>query len=390
MNSTTETQFVPPSPRLEEAQNSASWPQRQALVKHLAERLISEGPSEEVLSSLRRLAADPKWEVRKEMADHLLCLPEGDFPEFVTALADDTNGFVRRTAERARDRRRRGKEAADRKRRRLDQIEARYASMERLYGTVAARKARRMAERLCDVLIGAVVHDLQNIAAPLDAALQALRRKAATGEVEPQDLHCRLGRMARQTSAQLRILDDLNVYATPSSEPRRPETLEDLIVQSHATALAALEVDGRGLENVQVRFEVEKRVSLVCNRDQIVRALANIIKNAYEAHSPAPRKFQSDEVRIIGRRLGADRVQLVVADDGMGLPPDELHAVRQFAPGNKSKKPRGTGFGLPIARRMIERHNGSLTIESKEDVGTEVTITIPIKPAPGGDPCTTR
>lgn len=359
-------------------------------MKDLAERLASEGPSQEIVSSLRRLAADPKWEVRKEVADHLLLLPEIDFPDLVAALADDPNAFVRRSVERALDRRRRGEEKADRKQRHLDQIEARYASIERLYGSVAAQKTRRMAERLCDVVVGAVVHDLQNIAAPLDAALQALRNKVAIGEVEPQDLHRRLGRMARQTSAQLRILDDLNVYATHSLESARPETLEDLIVQSHATALSALEVDGRGLEDVQVRFEVEKRVSLVCNRGQIVRALANVIKNAYEAHSSAPREFQSGEVRIIGRRLGADRVQLVVAGDGMGLPPEELHALRQFTPGTKSKKPRGTGFGLPIARRMIERHNGSLTIASKEGVGTEVTIRIPIKRATGGDACTMR
>jgi len=388
MNNIAEIRPFPPVESLRDARDSAPWPRRRQLVKDLAERLASEGPSEEFISSLRRLAADPKWEVRKEVADHLQLLPQRDFTDFVAVLQEDRNAFVRRSAQRALDRRRRGAEATDRKRRSLEHIETEYARIERFHGGVAARRARRMAERLYDVLVGAMVHDLQNIAAPLDAAVKALCGKSAAGEVDPQDLHRRLGRMARQTSDLLRILDDLHVYASHSSEPGRPETLEDMIVQSHSAALAALKIGGRGLENVRVRFEVDKRASLVCNRNQMVRALANIIKNAYEAHSPAPREFRSGEVWIVGRRLGADHIQFVVADNGMGIPPDELRSVLRFVPGSTSKKAMGTGFGLPIARRMIQRHGGSLAIESNEGVGTQVTITIPIKPAAGAHPCT--
>lgn len=382
--------FVSPAQRPGEPRDSASWPERRELVKSLGERLASEGPSEEILSSLLRLAEDPKWEVRKEVADLLLLLPERVFPEFVAVLAHDSNAFVRRAVARVGDRRRRGAQAAARKRRYLDQIERRYASIERRYGSAAAQEARRVAEQLHDAQLGAMVHDLQNIAAPLDAAVKALRGNFVAGDVDPQEAHQHLGRMARQTSALVQILGDMQVYVTPAFQPARPESLEDLAVQSHSTARAALEVGGRGLENVRVLFEIDESVSLVCNRDQLIRALANIIKNAYEAHSPAPCQFQSGEVRIVGRRVGADRAQFVVADNGMGIPPDELRALLQFKPGNKSNKATGTGFGLPIARRMVERHGGSLTIESKEGVGTEVTITIPAKRATGGDACTTR
>jgi len=388
MNSTTETQAVPSGQLPEDARASAPWSRRRELVKNLAEQLASEGPSEEIISSLRRLAADPKWEVRKEVADHLQLLPQRDFTDFVAVLQEDRNAFVRRSAQRALARRRRDAEATDRKRRYLDEIETEYARIERFHGAGAARRARRMAERLYDVLVGAMVHDLQNIAAPLAAAVKALCGKSSTGDVESQDLRRRLGRMARQTSDLLRILDDLRIYASHSSEPGRPETLEDLIVQSHSAALAALEIGGRGLENVRVRFEIDKRVSLMCNRNQMVRALANIIKNAYEAHSPAPREFRSGEVRVVGRRLGGDHIQFVVADNGMGIPPDELRDVLRFVPGSTSKKATGTGFGLPIARRMIQRHGGSFAIQSNEGIGTQVTITIPNKREVGGHPCT--
>lgn len=211
---------------------------------------------------------------------------------------------------------------------------------------------------------------------PLDAALKGLR---ARGPADEHDLHVRLTRMVRQTSDLMRILDDMKLYAKSTPEHRRPESLADLAAESHATALDALKADARGLEKVRVQFDIERRVSLVCDRNQIVRALANIIKNAYEAHSPAPFEFRSGEVRINARRVDAEHVQFIVADTGMGIAADELDAVLQFVPGNTSKKATGTGFGLPIARRMIERHGGSLAIESCDDVGTEVAITMPVK-----------
>jgi len=56
-----------------------------------------------------------------------------------------------------------------------------------------------------------------------------------------------------------------------------------------------------------------------------------------------------------------------------------LAEVRRFVPGGTSKKTHGTGFGLPIAKRKIEDHGGSLAIESKEDAGTTIVITLPIE-----------
>jgi len=182
MSSIAETRFVPPSQLREDGRDSVSWPQRRQSVKDLAERLASEGPSEEIISSLRRLAGDPKWEVRKEVADHLQLLPQRDFTDFVAALLEDRNAFVRRSAQRALARRRRGAEATDRKRRYLNEIETEYARIERFHGGVAARRARRMAERLYDVLVGAMVHDLQNIAASLEPVVEQPMLLAASGE----------------------------------------------------------------------------------------------------------------------------------------------------------------------------------------------------------------
>jgi cell cycle sensor histidine kinase DivJ len=76
-------------------------------------------------------------------------------------------------------------------------------------------------------------------------------------------------------------------------------------------------------------------------------------------------------------------VEVTVRDNGMGIGMDDLAQLCEFLPGSKTKKNEGTGFGLPIARRNIAAHGGSLTIDSREDQGTVVTITMPAEQGGG-------
>ncbi|HQE60956.1 MAG TPA: ATP-binding protein, partial [Candidatus Latescibacteria bacterium] len=58
---------------------------------------------------------------------------------------------------------------------------------------------------------------------------------------------------------------------------------------------------------------------------------------------------------------------------GPGIPPEELERV--FEPFHTTK-PRGTGLGLPIARRIIQAHGGAIALESQPGAGTRVTFTL--------------
>jgi signal transduction histidine kinase len=68
-------------------------------------------------------------------------------------------------------------------------------------------------------------------------------------------------------------------------------------------------------------------------------------------------------------------VELIISDTGSGIAPDQLAQI--FQPFYTTKA-HGIGLGLPITRRLIEDHGGSLQVESQLGYGTTVTIHLPV------------
>ena len=67
----------------------------------------------------------------------------------------------------------------------------------------------------------------------------------------------------------------------------------------------------------------------------------------------------------------------MIADNGCGIPAEHLPKVKQkFYKANQTV--RGSGIGLAVADEIIKLHKGTLTIDSIENVGTTVTITLPV------------
>jgi signal transduction histidine kinase len=79
-------------------------------------------------------------------------------------------------------------------------------------------------------------------------------------------------------------------------------------------------------------------------------------------------------VRVIGARQGRG-YRLTFSDDGPGMAADVVaRCLEPFF----TTKTRGTGLGLPIARRVVEEHGGTFAIASTPGAGTEVTIDLPL------------
>ena len=378
LNATIENDLTAITTQLRQDNQALPWPQRRAAVKSAAEQLALDDNAEPALAILRLLADDPKWEVRKEVADGLMLVGEDEFPRLAARLSHDDNAFVRQAAQRALDRRRRGQESTQRKRRGLDHVQDQYNSIEQIHGSVAAQRSRQMAERLYDILAGATVHDMRNFLGPLKSAVNCLMGHLDAGEFNARLFKKHLIRARRQAEMIERMLEDMRIYSQPTPIERRRERVSDMVQEAHAMVRELFRETGRDAAPVAVYIDVPEHLTIDAARFDMVRTIMNLIKNAYESHAASPDIFDAGVVWVMARPCSVDRIEIVFRDDGMGLSADELADVRRFVPGGASKKTYGSGFGLPTAKRKIEAHGGSLAIDSKENEGTTVTITLPV------------
>jgi signal transduction histidine kinase len=103
--------------------------------------------------------------------------------------------------------------------------------------------------------------------------------------------------------------------------------------------------------------------------DQMRTVFLNLLLNAAQASGASGR---------IAVTIGADDLAatVAVADDGPGIPAEVR--PKMFEPFFTTKH-RGTGLGLPTARRVVERHRGTIDVECPPDGGTIVTVTLPMQ-----------
>lgn len=81
---------------------------------------------------------------------------------------------------------------------------------------------------------------------------------------------------------------------------------------------------------------------------------------------------------IIGTRCEAGQVLIEVSDTGVGIPSELVpHALQRFWRRDQAHSTPGFGLGLPIVQKIVDRHSGTLALQSRGDCGTMVTITLP-------------
>lgn len=125
-------------------------------------------------------------------------------------------------------------------------------------------------------------------------------------------------------------------------------------------------------DRVAFLLDVEELPAILGIGGQIQQVLMNLLINACQAI-----EGQGD-VRIAGRRDG-EFVVISVTDTGAGIPPETLPRI--FEPYYSTKSPtEGTGLGLPISQRIVEKHGGRLEVASVVGTGTTFTLALPLEP----------
>lgn len=114
----------------------------------------------------------------------------------------------------------------------------------------------------------------------------------------------------------------------------------------------------------------EENISYLCDKEWILEALSNIVKNAIEHTNPG----DSIEIHLEETQL---MVEISVRDNGVGIHPDDInHIFKRFYRSKFSQNKQGTGIGLNLAKSIIEMHNGFISVESSIK-GTAFKIHLP-------------
>jgi signal transduction histidine kinase len=125
--------------------------------------------------------------------------------------------------------------------------------------------------------------------------------------------------------------------------------------------------------NVELKVEVPDELLVLVDPERMARVLRNLAWNAAEAMYG-----RAHAVVTIGSRQVPAGVELCVADNGPAFAPEALNKL--FQPFSTHSGPGGAGFGLAIARQLVEAHGGRIAVASSEQ-GTRFTIVLPAETA---------
>ncbi len=226
-----------------------------------------------------------------------------------------------------------------------------------LQKTRELEKQTREKERFREIsaFTSGVAHEIKN---PLNslALLCDLVEKRAPDE---------LRRDARAGKSEVRkisrIIDQFSATLKPLRLKRERFALDDLAKEKRA---AFIRETGREDSSLEVEGDVSVMIS--ADRDLLGHVLDNLLKNAHEA---AP----GERIVMTCRRQKKAAV-LEIRDAGTGIDPKDLPRV--FEP-FFSRKPEGLGIGLYLSLKIIEAHDGDLTVASEPGRGTEFTVRLP-------------
>ena len=144
----------------------------------------------------------------------------------------------------------------------------------------------------------------------------------------------------------------------------KPGSLNEVVEKT--LELLQPELDNRGLS---VKKKLAARLPLSpLDAVQIQQALVNLIKNAMQA-------MTKNGTLILQTGEGSDGVWVSVADNGGGIPPEQLNQI--FEPFYTTKK-KGTGLGLMIVQRIVRAHGGRIELESHVGRGTTFRLWLPL------------
>ncbi len=223
-----------------------------------------------------------------------------------------------------------------------------------------------------------IAHEIKNPLTPIQLSAERIKRKFAPKLGDDSDsLEQMTDVIVRQTGDLRRIVDEFSKFARMPEPDRKTHDLVSIVRD-------AVVLQRAGQPEVDLVDELpDGSVAAEVDATMISQALTNLIKNAGEAIETLRKKGDVPEghtprieVRMKTTAMGA---RITISDNGVGLPEDRARLFEPYV----TTRDEGTGLGLPIVKKIIEEHGGTLTLDNaapfagQTHFGAMAVITLP-------------
>lgn len=208
-----------------------------------------------------------------------------------------------------------------------------------------------------------IAHEIKNPLTPIQLSAERIKRKFIGQVGENADALERMtDTIVRQTGDLRRIVDEFSKFARMPEPDRQSNDLVDILRD-------AVELQRAGQPGVEIVLKTpEGPVLADVDATMIGQALTNLIKNAGEAAETFIKKGAPDgyapRIEVV---MSPDPggVRITIADNGVGLPEDRARLFEPYV----TTRDEGTGLGLPIVKKIVEEHGGTLALTDAAPFG---------------------
>ncbi len=199
-------------------------------------------------------------------------------------------------------------------------------------------------------VVSGVAHEVRNPLFGISSIAQILDR-----ELDSPQHKALIQAMLKETDRMKRLVEELLLYTKPSRMEVREFDLGALMEELTQYVRAKR-------KGVDLSVNIPSLLTVKADRDKLIQVLLNLLNNAVDA---------ARRVISVSAKTSGGSVEIRVEDDGPGMRPEDIDRV--FEPFFTTKK-GGTGLGLPICRKIIEDHGGTIELTSSPGNVTSVTI----------------
>ena len=209
-----------------------------------------------------------------------------------------------------------------------------------------------------------LAHEIKNPLTPIQLSAERLQFKLADklAESDAQMLNRGTHTIISQVQAMKRMVDDFRDYARLPAPELTALDLNELVGE----VLGLYESSSARIESALV----PGLAPVIGDPTQLRQVIHNLLRNAEDAL-----EGREDAAITISTAALGDNAQLLIADNGPGFPVELLPRI--FEP-YVTTKSRGTGLGLPIVRKIVDEHRGSIEISNAPEGGARIDIRLPL------------